>query len=217
MPYDYFVRITHPYETLVPLVADWALKCEKMAVYEHVGSATEKVHCHLVIIGSRIQKKQLRNIALLFNIDLKGNEMCSFKECVTPDVPLIYMSKGNLDPKYLKGWEPSEARAWKAKWVAPTKHVKVGGDEMYYNDMVGDWDFRRAFDEDPEFARYQDPQERQRMFFSYLKRRIHALVFQEEKRIWNQRASNRYRMLVLTYCMRNNVSILRDTRWGEWL
>ena len=44
-----------------------------------------------------------------------------------------------------------------------------GLDEMYYNDMVGDWDFRRAFDEDPEFARYQDPQERQRMFFSYLK------------------------------------------------
>lgn len=217
MSYDYFVRITHPYATLVPLVSDWALKCEKMAVYEHVGSATEKVHCHLVIIGSRIQKKQLRNIALLYNIDLRGNEMCSFKICISPEVPLIYMTKGSIDPSYIKGWEPSEARLWKAKWVAPTKHVKIGSDEMYYNDMIMDWDLKRAFDDDPTNNKIIGREERDRAIFLYIKHWFRNAVFIQERRIWNMKAILKYKMCMMTYCMRNNITIPRDTKWAEWI
>ena len=69
MPH-YAVRITHSYEVAKPIVHLWAMKCEKILAYEHLGERTGKIHIHLLLVNTSVDK-QLRNIAATTKISIR--------------------------------------------------------------------------------------------------------------------------------------------------
>ena len=70
MPH-YAVRITHSYEVAKPIVHLWAMKCEKILAYEHLGERTGKIHIHLLLVNTSVDRKQLRNIAATTKISIR--------------------------------------------------------------------------------------------------------------------------------------------------
>ena len=58
MPH-YAVRITHSYEVAKPIVHLWAMKCEKILAYEHLGERTGKIHIHLLLVNTSVDKKAI--------------------------------------------------------------------------------------------------------------------------------------------------------------
>ena len=88
MPH-YAVRITHSYEVAKPIVHLWAMKCEKILAYEHLGERTGKIHIHLLLVNTSVDK-QLRNIAATTKIPVSGNEWMSFKSQTWADIYYIY-------------------------------------------------------------------------------------------------------------------------------
>ena len=228
MPYDYFVRITHPYSSLASLISRWSLECEKLIAYEHVGTLTEKVHIHMVILGSRLQKKQLRNIGNQ-QADLKGNELCSFKECVSWEQPIVYMTKGMLEPSYNKGFALDKIAELKGKWVTPKNYEKQSMNEKYYNAWSNsDWKKLQIhlFEKKEQFAKQLaacvDRLERESFIndfseFDAIKGYFRRYVFEDSHYIWDLQSINKYKMMVLTYCMREDISIPKNTDWSKWL
>lgn len=214
MSYDYFVRITHPYEAIKVVVSLWALRATKLVVYEHTGEKTEKIHCHILILGSNTQKKQLRNIGA-DHVDLKGNEMCSFKEAVSYDTPLVYMTKGNLDPKYLKGYEAADAAKWKSSWVQPVKYVKQSSVKKLYDEIFpptgkyqGDWTWPTPED----FVSEE--------YTAFHKVRIYAKqqIFARSKdQMWTPKCFSDYKTIVYTICFHADIPIPKQTEWGKWI
>lgn len=207
MPHDYFVRITHPYEDCAPVVSLWALRCEKLAVYEHTGDKTEKVHIHILILGSVLQKKQLRNIGSGI-VDLRGNENCSFKECVSYETPVVYMTKGSLDAKYLKGFTKEEADEWKTKWKPKAVYQKP-------NPLQHVYDY--VFDENNGFE-LDDPSDRDDVYYQFnsVRRHVKRWVFFYHNYFWTPKALSDYKACVYTYCMRNNFPF-PNNEWSKWL
>lgn len=230
MPYDYFIRITHSYLSLAPLLGVWALQCEKLVAYEHVGTLTEKVHCHLVMLGSRIQKKQLRNLGQPM-IDLKGNENCSFKECVSWEQPIVYMTKGLLDAVYNKGFDPAMLIASKAKWVAPKHYIKRSQNEVFYDSWENnEWkklfvivsDAKEAYRValgvwQPVIGQENEMPDLNKYIFNAVKRYFHLYVFRESRHIWDTQTLMKYKMMVNTYCMREDITIPPKTDWSKFL
>jgi len=229
MPYDYFVRITHPYASLAPLISRWSLECEKLVAYEHVGTLTEKVHIHMVILGSRLQKKQLRNIGQQ-QADLKGNELCSFKECVSWEQPIVYMTKGMLEPSYNKGFASDKLIELKGRWVTPKNYEKQSVNKKYYEAWLNsDWKKlqihvaeKKAVLE-KQLAACEDGFQRDSLIvnsqgeFDAIKGYFRRYVFEDNQSIWDLQAINKYKMMVLTYCMREEISIPKNTDWAKWL
>lgn len=123
---DYAVRITHSYDIAKKIVAMWALKSTKMAVFQHVGEKTEKPHIHLSLEGTSVDKKQLRNLAASTGIPVKGNEYMSFKDLSSQgEKYFIYMTKGKYDASYLKGYTEEDVQRWKSQWVESEEYQKV--------------------------------------------------------------------------------------------
>lgn len=214
MPHDYFVRITYAYDKIASMVSLWACRAEKMVVYEHIGTKTEKVHCHILILGCNIHKKQLRNLGATC-VSLKGNELCSFKECTSWETPVVYMTKGNLDPKYIKGFERSEADVWKSKWVEPIKYEKVSKDVKLFEDFWTDelyerfQSLRRPEDEDMDKVVYYQ--------YYWILREARTYAFGVNGGIWNMRARNIYYMCSMTACMRAQIPISKKHKFAEIL
>lgn len=123
---NYAVRITHPYFVAQRIVAVWATKCVKMAVFSHIGEKTEKPHIHLALEGTSVDKKQLRNLASATGISVKGNEYMSFKDLDAEggQTYYVYMTKGVHSADYLLGWSVDDVEAWKKLWVPPAEHKK---------------------------------------------------------------------------------------------
>lgn len=220
MPYDYFVRITHSYAAIAGLVSLWAMRCEKLAVYEHTGEKTEKIHCHLLILGSNTQKKQLRNIGSDI-VDLKGNENCSFKECVSWETPVVYMTKGNLDPKYLKGFTKEEAVEWKSKWQPRNVYRKPNPLASVFEYVFGDpYDVEdaQAF-RVPKGVLEDDVKAFPPTYnaFRMVVTRSRQMVFAKNDDFWSPKCANEHKTMVLTYCMRFHIPIPDGSKWKEWL
>lgn len=137
MATNYAVRITRSYEACSAYVAKLAMRCDKVLVYEHVGSSTEKVHVHMMLVGVRGDKKTLKNDAKGTALaTLKGNADWSFKtkDAKYGDVTdspqyITYMTKGIHEPKYNKGYTTEEVAACKAAYVSHDGKTK---DEKEY-------------------------------------------------------------------------------------
>lgn len=205
--YDYFIRITYPYQDIASLVSKWALQCEKLIVYQHTGEKTEKIHCHMVMIGSRIQKKQLRNLGNQF-VNLKGNENCSFKEAID-DGAITYMSKGNLEPSYNKGFAEERIEELRKKWVKPKDHVRENPMVQLYNELYGDVDYLTLQLNDEYNALPEDMTPDQK-YFKALSRYTRKYLFCKNQFIWDPATINKYKTLVYSYCFRNNIYIPND-------
>lgn len=208
MPNDYFVRITHSYEAIAQLVSLWALRSERLAVFEHTGTKTEKIHCHILILGSVLQKKQLRNIGSEI-VMLKGNEFCSFKECISWETPVVYMTKGKLDAKYLKGWTQADVDMWKSRWVEPKSYQKPNPYQGVYDYVFDSVNGFSITDDDRDEGVYAP--------FLKLKHHVRRWVFAYHNEFWTPQAQNHYKVCVYTYVMRNKNIPIPDNEWKRWL
>lgn len=193
---DYAVRITHSYDVASPIIRAWALKANRMAVYEHEGAQTEKVHVHMVIEGTSVDKKQLRNIAEKTGIPVKGNEYMSFKEYNGDKTYMTYMTKGQHEPKYLQNYTAEEAEQWKVAYVPPVTHDRVHPDSKFVSDYLLEcgipdniYDLRRTG------KRY---------------------VYDNCGRIWNGRAMNMYKTLMRTCIYAYNIQVPDDEPAWKW-
>lgn len=129
------VRITLPYDEVKSVVALWANDCERVACYEHVGSATEKIHIHLLMYNMRTTwenfKIQAKNN--FPSIDLKGNGKMSKKAKYSYDAfeTIRYMIKGDKNYEkgrskvcYIKGYDESFLEECCASWKEEVKETK---------------------------------------------------------------------------------------------
>lgn len=129
MATNYAIRVTRAYQDVEPAVVACALLADKVLAYEHVGTATEKVHIHLLLIGVRCDKKTLqKKMNERLKHKLIGNGDWSFKTKdknygdVEDSVKYItYMTKGKHDAKYNKGYTDEELATAKALWVEPVR------------------------------------------------------------------------------------------------
>lgn len=207
MSHAYMVRITHSYQDASGVVALWSQRCSKMVVYEHTGSLTEKVHIHMVIVGSDTHKKQLRNIAQATGLMLTGNKFCSFKEFKGEERCMIYMTKGKHDPSFIKGFTPDEAAYWRSLWV---DDEKKSSDQVLYDKTFGSTTQERMYELWKQ-AHTELVEMHEKNYvpakFIYAKTVAKQAAFKANNNIWNMRTTNQYKMLVYTYCFRNGVRI----------
>lgn len=190
---DYAIRVTHPYERIASMVSAWAQRSETLVVYEHpADDKVKRTHCHMIVTGTNVDKKQLRNIGSKF-VDLKGNENCSFKEYDGDDKAYVYMTKGVHDPKYLLCVPKVTADSWKARWTPPTKHEKVDKWTKVYNEFVMS-------------QGYEIEQETQNKLY-VLKKCAKYYVRVVLGMPLSVNACNIYKMIARTYCYDNDISI----------
>lgn len=139
--FHYAVRITRSYEYLQRMISHFATRCDKILAYEHCGSLTEKVHCHLLMVNCVLPADTLKKqVKTLGGAVLKGNGDWSFKTKdkkygpVTDSPEYVsYMSKGMHDAKYNKGYTPEYLSECKKNWVDTSKTSKL---RLEYNAFV---------------------------------------------------------------------------------
>lgn len=231
MPHSYFVRITRPYQDISGLVITWAERAKRLVCYEHIGDETEKTHIHIAVESSEICKKQMKNLVSKYR--LKGNEDWTFKDYDEGDTAMVYMTKGKLEPKYMKGYTQQDSDKWKSQWVERKNKVKEDSNEELFNETFGDTDLlelefkeykrttpamvtmmiRRGDIDTPE--EYEDIKLTRFRFILYKARNE---AFWRNKSLWTNKAMNDYKMLVYSYIFRHNISIPKQhSEWRKWL
>jgi len=194
----FFARITRPYADLSGVVARWALRCERLVVYEHTGSETEKVHIHAAIFAAHCDKKTLKNDYSF--LGLKGNEDHSWKEWDGVAAAITYMTKGELEPKYLKGYTSEEINELKAKWVAPKVYEKESKDVKVWNEFL-----HYEYERNATLTTVLRTEA-----LNYWDLRAYARGFCIAKcGVWSGQAAAYFKMIVYTYAMKYDVRIPR--------
>jgi len=128
-PVLYAVRLRASWDALRTTIGQWALRCDKVLLYEHA-ERHENIHCHLLLEGVSCSIDTLKNDMRAHGIDLKGAGQLSFKskfklrDGSTINITeankgryVTYMSKGKYDPKYNKGYDPDWLTIQKSRWI----------------------------------------------------------------------------------------------------
>lgn len=203
--YNYAVRITHSYDVCKALVNEWSHRCEKLLVYEHVGSVTEKVHIHLILEQSDTGKKWLRELGSRHGINLKGNKFCSFKEFDGDKTAMVYMTKGIFEPKFNKGYSLDDIALWKSQWVDKPKSK----DAAFYDHIFGSEDYNEEMYKNWTEAHPRDEKEVHHKW-KWLKATAWSAVLMNNGFIVNIKTINEYKMLVYSYASRTGIYIPDD-------
>ena len=141
---NYAVRLRAPYDSLRQCISRYAMKAEKVVVYEHPEEGN--IHCHLLLYGVRDTADNLKKI-LWEHVSLKGGGQLSykttFKDKITKTVHdvndetipkyITYMSKGKYEPKYFTGYDKTFIDDCKSQWV---EHKRRSADEILYISFV---------------------------------------------------------------------------------
>lgn len=206
------VRITAPFSDLSGMVRNWALKADKVLVYQH---DDDKVHIHVLMLGVSCDKERLKQIAKESRIVGGGNEFWSFKTkvkggiAVSPensDRFITYMSKGKYDPSYNKGWDVEELARLKAAWVQRS----VCAQERLYLEFI---DYLLSNKEDDGTFHFGTPiiydtVENVKVLQSWAR----SWAFSHHKSFWTVRTATDAKMVFLTYCMRFSITIPQDIK-----
>jgi len=215
MATNYAVRITRAWSAIERAIHAIALRCDKVLAYEHVGSATEKVHVHLILIGVRCDVDTLKNDMKRNGLaTLKGNGEWSFKTKDkkygdVEDSPkyITYMTKGQHDPKYNKGYTQEELDQAKSNWVERSNKSKA---EIEY------WAFDALVPKDlpPEYEMVNGkPIHMPYRAFKEVRRRAMAYAM-EKLHVMTPACKNMIQMLYKTYCYKHNIEM--DPQFDKW-
>lgn len=122
---EYAVRITRSYKDLELLITDWAQVSERVVVYQHDPDAeVKKTHVHILIQGCSLGTSAGLVKRALKHVPLKGNQDWSFRPEEyenDPDKYITYMTKGNLQSVYNKGYTPEYLEERRVLWKDFTK------------------------------------------------------------------------------------------------
>ena len=129
----------------------------KILAYEHLGERTGKIHIHLLLVNTSVDKKQLRNIAATTKIPVSGNEWMSFKVADLEPTYITYMSKGQIDPSYNKGYTEAELEEYKHKWVNQKSAVKLTEDDKIIEGWIKYYEHDLCVENPEEFNMTQAP------------------------------------------------------------
>lgn len=200
--YDFAVRITRPYLEVQRIISRWSLECDKMVVYEHTGSVTEKVHIHLAIENSRVCREQLKNLAKeCVTVPLKGQGDWSFKVWNLNQQYLIYCTKGKHDPSFNKGYDEEYLNSCKKMYVEPT--INASKIERLYMSVFQDNQFlKECYKEQTEDLEHPP------IFIRWVRK----LCCEEARkmngtRMLTQKVTNDALCLFKTYCWDNKIRI----------
>ena len=152
----------------------------------------------------------MRNIAIKLGPKdwVKGQERLSFTEYNGEDEkPFIYMTKGNIDPSYLKGWTQTDADKWRSKWIAPADYTKTPTDVAMYNYVFDGETEEKDYEEWMKSIDTSKHYDVNLVKFLWLKHYVRIMIFNKNHSIWNIKAINLYKMCVYTYCFRNGIEI----------
>jgi len=160
----------------------------------------------MVLGGSEVCKKQLKNLLRIHNINTQGSLGCnkdwSFKEWDGDENACAYMTKGYIKYSYLKLWTDADHQRWITMWRGTPYQ---NADQDIYDECFDESVFRPAFE---DYARNQrNIVEDLYCDFKFIRRYARDYIFHQNGRIWNIQAINRYKMLVYSYCLRSNVAI----------
>lgn len=219
MPYAYFMRITHPYEDIKHIISRWSLECDKMAVYQHIGTKTEKVHIHLVIEGCRIQAKQLRNIAQkMTQLPFNGQENMVAPELDPDRDPYKYMTKGIHEPSYYKGYDKDFLDAAKARYI-PEKDLPRSAKQpeirRLYESQVCGPNRDHVREEYKMFV--QDNPATEVVFTQYLKTYVWKIAFNANGSMATAKCFLDNRTLFCTYIYTHNLKLPSGHKMEKWI
>lgn len=215
MPH-YAVRITHSYEIAKPIVHLWAMRCDKLLAYEHLGERTGKIHIHLLLVNTSVDKKQLRNIAATTKIPVSGNEWMSFKVADLDPTYIRYMSKGEIDPSYNKGYEAHELDAIKQTWVNQKGAVKLTDDDKVIKGWIDYYEHELCVEKPELFTMTQAPA------FCDIRREAKLYIWNNFIKgvypKWNHDAKRKYKMLMDTEIYKRQIKIpdAREPQYDMW-
>lgn len=121
---NYAPRITLPFHDVSGVIRMWSDACSQVVVYEH--QADEEVsatHVHMILMDCKYKTaQQLKNIFYKeIETNRKGNELWSWehKDFTNPDLSFItYMSKGVLEPIFVKNVEQRQIENFRSKWIS---------------------------------------------------------------------------------------------------
>lgn len=127
-----FVRISRPFVQCEQLIEHLASKSDKLVVYEH-SEDVSRVHIHFYAVcsvKSDTIRNYIRKLLGCSKTDFSIKEKDVDEKCIT------YMSKGKLDPVYVKGYELSDLNTLRSTWVdyqevKRDRHVKKDQITMY--------------------------------------------------------------------------------------
>lgn len=120
---NYAIRITRSYNVLGTVIEKMSGKCKALLAYEHTQS--KRVHCHLLLVECQVSTDTLKNYVKA-KLGVIDKDDWSFKKCSSDyNRYIIYMSKGNIDPSYNKGYDAAFLQQKKMEWVPPQNTIKV--------------------------------------------------------------------------------------------
>jgi len=166
------IRLTIPFakiegEFLTYLEDNWST----VIVYEHVGTVTEKVHCHLLLVDEKGTEAKAIKVSKSFKaMNLIGNADLSFKttfKCKATKKKyemnlescskyITYMSKGKIDPSYVSNcslwnlkeciklmheWEDKPKSKTAEKVEAFQRYLGVERPPMPPDKIITDWEY----------------------------------------------------------------------------
>lgn len=122
MPLENFmVRVTYPYVRLKGFTERLLNVCERVAVYEHDAS---RIHIHAYIEKCSVSAQTMKNWIIEVVDETPSRDMWSFKTKTRegPAEPrfLTYMSKGKLEPVFVKGFTQDQIDYYRSQWVELT-------------------------------------------------------------------------------------------------
>jgi len=220
MSFNLMVRITRPFCDLSGAIRQWALKCERMAVYEHEGSRTEKIHIHAILIGCSVSKERLKQLALpMIREHGSGNEFWSFKEkdkrtkqpisATTAPGAIIYMTKGKHDPMYYLGYELEYLTALKDQWQekAEPESREVQLCKAFEQDAI--WEL---YLESPDVFEPGSTMVISSRYVELVAFKARSWAFKLHHCVWSVRTATDAKMVFLTYCMRYGLIIPKEVK-----
>lgn len=215
---NYAVRITLPFSDVSGTARAWALKCDKLVVYQHVGSETEKEHVHMLLMSSSVSAERLKQLSGLGG---SGNGFWSFKTRSKKSGPLTdktagqyitYMTKGQYDPKYVKGYDMKVLQALKEAWVERDNVPNPGRvllmEFREYLQGVGEPGFFvTRIDQDGEEYETWDPRAG-KLLALYARK----WAFHKYDCVWSVQTAKMAKQVYLTFCMDMDIEIPQDVK-----
>lgn len=123
---NYAIRVTAPYDDLKAFCDQLVSCCSKVVVYEHNAS---RVHIHGLLIDCKVSTDTLKNyVKRSLGVSTFPKSDWSFKTLhegnPVGDDFIIYMSKGDLHPKFVYGYTTEDIELYRSKWVDRSDYVK---------------------------------------------------------------------------------------------
>lgn len=111
-----FARVRASYTSVREAFNQIAIKCERIIVYEH-NERADNVHIHFLIEGNQVSTDTIKNYFKRLGFE-PGDNGCNWSFVRATDRGCItYMSKGTLEPVFIKGYDQEELTSLKTAWV----------------------------------------------------------------------------------------------------